>query len=231
MGKPILISENCFGISNHSGGNSIVTSDDKYIYIVFVEIANKSNRQNPTYIVKVSKSTRKIISKKLIDYVNLDTPDIHASPVIALDNKNNLHVIIGSHNKPFKYAFKNNNKLNSKWSIREYKIKRQTYASLLINKENVKYLLYRNKTAKTYLRLNKLNIIKQPINDIGYGNFYHRFFIDRLNRIFISYAYINKEKKYYLRKLIFSNDNGLHWKYVNLKILQQGINSENPNNK
>jgi len=130
LGKPVLVSDNCLGSCEHSGGpGSLVTRDGK-THIVWGEVAPDDAPGVPTYIATYDHATRTVnrarpavkdrsgrpavgrppdgpgprsAGKKVLLAYGPPVNDVHNVPAITMDSEGYLHVLTGAHGDQFKY--------------------------------------------------------------------------------------------------------------------------------
>lgn len=105
VGSPVLVSQQCIGFSAHSGSpNSVVSRGDK-IHIVWAEATDPDQKVPgvPTFVATYDRATGKLSAPALVGH-GPPPNDVHNSPSITLDSKGFLHVVAGTHGRPFPYA-------------------------------------------------------------------------------------------------------------------------------
>ena len=129
-GKPVAITDRCFGMSQHSGGASFAATRDGKTHIVWgevtyvpgekpqpysiVSINRRGQREHltlndpdatgsPTFIVTYDHKTGKLGEKLMLAYAP-PANDCHNTPGVALDSEGILHVITGAHGDDFYYV-------------------------------------------------------------------------------------------------------------------------------
>ncbi len=103
--KPVTISHNSLYTTFHSGGDCVVSAGDK-VFVVWPEAEKNMNidGSTPQFIAVYDRKTDKLSKPVLLGANGIeDTPDPHNLPVLAIDSKGYIHVILGSHHHPFKY--------------------------------------------------------------------------------------------------------------------------------
>ncbi len=129
LGKPVVVSERCFGMSQHSGGASFAATRDGRTHIVWADVTyvpgeepqpyaivsinrrgqrehltltDKDASGSPTCIATYDHKTGKLGEKLMLAYAP-PVNDCHNTPGICLDSQGILHVIAGAHGEPFYY--------------------------------------------------------------------------------------------------------------------------------
>jgi hypothetical protein len=226
LGDPIHITENCFGLSNHSGGTSFAATTDSNTYVVYAEISEEENGGNPTYIATIDRKKREVVATEFLTIAPPDNPDVHSTPVVTIDSTGYLHVIAGAHALPFQYIRSNFPKtISAGWSEPFVMEGRQTYATLICDSDNRLHciyrihprLIYQNKPAISESWSEPFVLVNPPRGHKGYSIFYHRFFIDRKSALYLSYTFYEQrtgKEGRYPRTLVVSEDNGKNWRKV-----------------
>ncbi|PRD56599.1 BNR-4 repeat-containing protein [Sphingobacterium gobiense] len=246
--QPILISDKCLGVSSHSGLPSSVVSYKDKIFIVWGEITDVNiSREKmpgvPVFVSMYDKRTKKLITPVLVGF-GPPPNDTHNIPGITMDSEGYLHVLTGTHGRPFQYA-KSLQPLSvlDGWTEAESLLdpktirSTQTYLGLVIDKENTLHTIFRywqhnaepfpDTHYATLAYMSKKQgeqwsepkiLVQAPL--FHYSNFRHRLTIDRKGRLFISYDYwstfwfYRNDRKYSERTLLMSPDGGTSWELV-----------------
>ena len=105
MGEPILISRKCIGLAAHSGIPSSVVSRGGKVHVVWAEATEPDEKVPgvPTFVVTYDRATGHAESTCA---GGLRRPaERHPQfPSITMDSQGYLHVLAGTHGKPFQYA-------------------------------------------------------------------------------------------------------------------------------
>ncbi len=129
LGEPVVVSERCFGMSQHSGGASFAATRGGKTHITWADVTfvpgegpqpeaiwsinrrgqrehlpltNKDAPGSPTYVATYDHRTGKLGPRVMLAYAPPPN-DCHNTPGIALDSEGILHVITGAHGTPFYY--------------------------------------------------------------------------------------------------------------------------------
>ena len=224
---PIHITDNCFGMSNHSGGYSFAVTTGRKTHLVYAEIPDKSERPdggNPTYAATIDRTKRKLIAKEFLVTAPPKTPDVHSTPVIAVDAKGHLHVVAGAHGQQFFYlrSLKPDDVAGG-WTKPSPMSTGQTYATLLCDRRDRLHcvyrahprLLYQHKPAAGATWSKPIELVRAPKGHKGYTIFYHRLFIDRTGAMYLSFTFFEFKtaaQGRYPRALAVSEDAGKSWR-------------------
>jgi hypothetical protein len=217
LGKPVHVSADCFGVSNHSGGYSFAVTRNAKTHIVYAEIP-EDGIGNPTYVATIDRRTMRVAARKFLANAPPMEVDVHSTPVITADNAGILHVLTGAHNNPFLYTQAiSADTVNRGWSKPAPQTRdRQTYATLVCDSYGRLHSVYRQHGSLRYVYKSPnapawskpVEIVKQPRDHRGYTIFYHRLFIDRADALYLSFTFRTQEKGLYPRVLAISDDNG-----------------------
>lgn len=246
--EPILISEKCLGISSHSGLPSSVVSYKDKVFIVWgeatdVNISREEIPGVPVFVRMYDKNTKKITSPVLVGF-GPPPNDAHNIPGITMDSEGFLHVLTGTHGRPFQYARSLKPlSVDDGWTDAESLLdpnirhSTQTYLGLVVDQENTVHTVFRYWQHReepypethyaTLAYMSKKQgeqwsepriLVKAPLSH--YSNFRHRLTIDRKGRLFLSYDYwstywfYRNDRKDVGRTLLMSSDGGRSWKLV-----------------
>ena len=246
--QPILISDKCLGVSSHSGLPSSVVSYKDKVFIVWGEVTDVNiSREEipgvPVFVRMYNKKTKELTPPVLVGF-GPPPNDTHNIPSITMDSEGFLHVLTGTHGRPFQYARSLQSlSINDGWTNAEPLLdpetvhSTQTYPGFVIDKENTLHTVFRywqhneepfpetHYATLAYMskeqggQWSKPQILVQaPLSH--YSNFRHRLTIDRKGRLFISYDYwsthwfYRNDRKYAERTLLMSSDGGRTWKLV-----------------
>ncbi|MHC4178708.1 MAG: COG1470 family protein, partial [Planctomycetota bacterium] len=105
LGEPILVSKQCIGLSAHSGIPASVVSRGGKVHVAWAEATDPEADVPgvPTYVATYDRKTCTLGKPALVGY-GPPPNDIHNSPSITIDSKGHLHVLVGTHGRPFPYA-------------------------------------------------------------------------------------------------------------------------------
>jgi len=244
--EPILISDKCLGVSSHSGIPSSVISYGDKIFMVWGEVSEVNvSREKipgvPVFVRMYDKKTKTLTAPVLVGF-GPPPNDIHNIPSITMDSEGFLHILTGTHGRPFQYARSLQPlSVTDGWTkaepILDPKIpySTQTYLGLVTGQDNTLHTIFRYWQHNTepfpdthYATLAYMSkkqggewsepriLVQAPLSH--YSNFRHRLIIDRKGRLFISYDYwstywfYRNDRKYSERVLLMSPDGGKTWK-------------------
>jgi len=239
LGDPLLLTRNCIGLSAHSGIPSSVVSSGSRVHVAWGEATDPEVKTPgvPGYVVTCDRATSTLGPATLVGY-GAPPNDVHNSPSITLDSRGYLHVILGTHGRPFHYAHSlQPHAAHGGWSdpVPIGEGLPQTYVGLVCAPDNTLHLafrLWRNRapphplSAHATLAYQRKRpgqpweppkiLVVAPFSE--YSIFYHRLTLDRCGRLFLSYDYWSTYWFYRTdhlgsrRALLFSSDNGDSWK-------------------
>ena len=222
---PVEVSQDCFGISNHSGGYSFAVTTGKKTHVAYAEIPAKGKTGNPTYVATIDRERRQTTARELLATAPPLVPDVHSTPVIAVDGKGTLHVVVGAHGQSFLYLRSlQPDRIDGGWTKPTRVGVRQTYATLLCDRENklhsvfrewragVASLSYQAKPARADAWPKSAPLVWAPGKRRGYGIFYHRAFFDRAGALYVSFTFNAQKGGIYPRALVVSEDGGKTWR-------------------
>jgi len=239
IGEPILITKLCIGLAAHSGIPASVVSRDSKVHVVWAEATDPKEKVPgvPTYVATYDRQTHTLGTPALVGY-GPPANDIHNSPSITMDSQGYLHVLVGTHGRPFPYARSvKPNDAHAGWTEAEVTGEglRQTYIGLVCGPDDTLHAVFRlwwygaephpasHHATLAYQRKRPGQpweqprvLIQPPFSE--YSVFYHRLTIDRLGRLFLSYDYwstywfYRTDHRGSRRALIMSPDGGETWK-------------------
>ena len=239
LGDPILISKKCIGISAHSGIVSSVVSRGTKVHVAWAEATDPEVKVPgvPTFVATYDRETGQLGEPALVGY-GPPPNDVHNSPSITMDSQGYLHVLAGTHGRPFPYARSlKPNDAHSGWTKAELVGEglRQTYIGLVCGPDDTLHLVFRfwrsgvepfpasSHGTLAYQRKRPGEpweaprvLIVAPFSE--YSIFYHRLTIDRAGRLFLSYDYwstywfYRTDHRGNRRALLMSPDGGESWK-------------------
>ena len=247
LGEPILISKQCIGLASHSGIPASVVSRGSKVHLVWGEATDPQVKVAgvPAYVATYERQSGRLGPPALVGY-GAPPNDIHNSPSITLDRKGYLHVLAGTHGRPFPYARSlQPNDAGAGWTeaVPASTNASQTYVGLVCGPDDTLHSVFRlwqsgvePFPASTYATLAYQRkrpgqawepprvLIVPPFSE--YSVFYHRLTIDRKGRLFLSYDYWSTYWFYRnddlgrSRALLMSPDGGNTWKLAETKDLR-----------
>ena len=233
--KPVLITRDCFGVANHSGGYSFAVTVAGRTHVTYAEIPKKKTGGNPTFVATYDRKTRKVTARQFLCTALPGTPDVHSTPVIAADAARRLHVVAGAHNNPFRYTRSlEPNTIEKGWTKPVNVGAHQTYATLVCDTSDVLHTVYRihgglyhqRKKADDAGWSKRTTVVKAPAGHRGYTIFYHRLFVDRTGALYLSFTFWEtrtQAKGRYPRALVVSADGGRSWQRATTESLNKNI--------
>lgn len=249
LGQSLLLSEECLGISSHSGSpNCLVSCGDK-VHAIWAEATDPAVKLpgTPAYVNTYDRTTGTVGKPVLVGY-GAPPNDIHNTPAITIDSRGFLHTLGGTHGTPFPYARSVvPNDTQRGFSEPVYISQgEQTYIGLVCGPADTLFTVFRlwrravdpfpNSHFATLALQRKLAdapweeatvLIVPPFSE--YSIYYHRLTIDRKGRLFISYDYWSTHWFYRIdhfgrrRVSTFSADGGRTWKFVTTADLLAGM--------
>ncbi|NQU19843.1 MAG: BNR-4 repeat-containing protein [Candidatus Nealsonbacteria bacterium] len=239
LGEPILVSRQCIGLAAHSGIPSSVVSRGGKVHVAWAEATDPEADVPgvPTYVATYDRKTRTLGKPALVGY-GLPPNDIHNSPSITIDSQGYLHVLVGTHGRPFPYARSlKPNDAHTGWTrpVPMGDGLRQTYIGLVCDRDDTLHAVFRlwrsavepfpasHHGTLAYQRKRPGQpweaprvLIVPPFSE--YSVYYHRLTIDRRGRLFLSYDYwstywfYRNDHRGSRRALLTSPDGGETWK-------------------
>jgi hypothetical protein len=239
LGEPILVSSRCIGLSAHSGIPSSVVSRGAKVHVAWAEATEPGADVPgvPTYVATYDRKAGALGKPALVGY-GPPPNDVHNSPSITIDSQGYLHVLAGTHGRPFQYARSlAPNDAHAGWTEAAPVGDglRQTYIGLVCGPDDTLHLVFRlwrfgtepfpvsHHGTLAYQRKRPGQpweaprvVVVPPFSE--YSVYYHRLTIDRLGRLFLSYDYWSTYWFYRTdhwgsrRSLLMSPDGGETWK-------------------
>jgi hypothetical protein len=247
VGKPILISSRCIGWSGHSGIPASVVSRGSKVHVVWGEATDPQVKVAgvPTFVITYDRASGRLGQPMLVGH-GAPANDVHNSPSITMDSQGFLHVLAGTHGRPFPYAQSlKPDAANAAWSeaVPAGETLGQTYIGLVCGSNDTLHsafrlwrsgvepfpassyatLAYQRKRAGQPWEPPRVLIVS-PFSE--YSVFYHRLTIDRKGRLFLSYDYWSTYWFYrndhfgHRRALLMSPDGGDTWKLADTQDLR-----------
>ena len=198
LGQKILIDSNVNARGDHSGGREWAISKDGEVYVIYQDLAKDGQAKNPTYVTKINRATREVSPSVLVGHANpSNAEDSHSGPVMTMDDKGYIHVILGTHGGGLKYEKSQSPKdISGAWNVKQIPSS-STYACVGMTRMNNLFVASRKYRGG-------LNINKLSGND-GWNNYtlfdaesqeeqyeysapYHRKAIDASGNVYITYS-------------------------------------------
>ena len=241
IGDPIPITRACIGLASHSGVPSSLVSRGARVHVAWGEATDPEQETPgvPTYVVTWDGDSKKLGEPVLIGY-GPPANDGHNSPSITMDSQGFLHVLIGTHGRPFPYVrSKQPNDAGGGWTEPEPAGEdlSQTYIGFVCGPDDTLYSVFRlwrsgepfpHSTHATLACQRKRPggrweepriLVRSAFSE--YSIFYHRLTIDRMGRLFLSKDYWSTHWFYrndqpgrrdHWRSLLLSPDGAETWK-------------------
>jgi hypothetical protein len=247
LGEPILLSAQCIGLASHSGIPASVVSKRNKVHVVWGEATDPKEKVAgvPAYVVTYDCESGRLGKPALVGY-GAPPNDIHNSPSITMDSQGYLHVLAGTHGRPFPYARSlRPNDAGGGWiaAVPAAEDANQTYVGLVCGPDDTLHSVFRlwqsgiePFPASTYATLAYQRkragqpwepprvLIIPPFSE--YSVFYHRLTIDRKGRLFLSYDhwstfwFYRNDHLGRRRALLMSPDGGDTWKMAETQDLR-----------
>ena len=241
MGEPVLLSRKCIGFSAHSGIPSSVVSRGSKVHVVWGEATDPKEKVAgiPTYVASYDRATGSKGEPALVAY-GPPANDIHNTPSITIDSRGYLHVLAGTHGRPFPYSQSlQPDTAHEGWTeaVTLGEDLSQTYIGLVCGPDDTLYTAFRlwkrgeepfpaSHHATLAIQRKPAGKPWQPPQVLvvppfsEYSVYYHRLTIDRRGRLFLSYDYwstfwfYRMDRRGDRRALMMSPDGGSTWKLV-----------------
>ncbi len=212
--EPVLLTDVSLSASMHSGIPSMVVSRGPNIHVVWGEATDpEASREEipgvPAYVATYNRETREAGEPVFMSF-GPPPNDGHNTPSITMDSEGYLHVVVGTHGRPFQYLRSlEPNDAYSGWTeaIRTSEEDlRQTYVGLVCDDEGALHLVFRLWmsgeehldgglwAALAYQRKpadgdweDVQILVAPPMAE--YSIYYHRLTVDRNGDLFLNYDY------------------------------------------
>ena len=203
-----------FGAPSHSGmGDLLVTVGNK-THIVYGSTRHDANDATgtPQYIVTFNHIDQIPTAPFLLGTTKSlgggNKTDVHNGPAIVVDSGGFLHVMLGSHNQPFKYLKSLHANRADEWTeaveVRNIATDKHTYVSLVIDPEDTLHLVSRKRAKNS---VNSLHYMQKKTSDSSwidkgelviskpehYSIWYHKLTVDEKGRLFLTYFYYSND--------------------------------------
>ncbi len=240
MGEIVPISDKAIGFSGHSGMPSSVVSRGSKVHVTWGEATDPEEKVPgvPTYVVTYDRETGQLGEPALVGY-GPPANDVHNTPSITMDGEGYLHVLVGTHGRPFQYAKSlAANDAGGGWTepVSAGEGLSQTYIGYVCGGDGTLHTVFRLwRSGEPYPHSSHATLAYQrkrpgrpweeprilivaPFSE--YSVFYHRLTIDRAGRLFLSYDYWSTHWFYRndhygsRRNVMMSPDGGDSWKLL-----------------
>lgn len=239
LGTAQIVSRQCIGLANHSGIPGSVVSRGERVHVAWGEATDPASKVPglPAFVRSYDRRTGPLGDAVLVAY-GPPANDIHNSPSITLDGKGYLHVLAGTHGKPFPYVQSreaNTAQAGFTEAVLTGEGLDQTYIGLVCGPDDTLYAAFRlwqrgqppfpNSHHATLAFQKKPPgqpwqapqiLVVPPFSE--YSVFRHRLTIDRGGRLFLSYKvwstfWFYRTDRYDLRaSFLTSPDRGQTWR-------------------
>lgn len=245
MGEPILLTRECIGFSGHSGMPSSVVSRGSKVHVTWGIATDPEAKAPgvPTYCATYDIETGTLGEPALLGY-GPPANDGHNTPSITMDRDGYLHVLIGTHGRPFHHCQSlKPEDAGGGWTepLTAGEGFNQTYIGMVCSDDGTLHVVYRlwrtgepfpNSSHATLAYQRKLPgkgweqpriLVRAAFSE--YSVFYHRLTIDHRGRLFISYDYWSTHWFYRndhvgnRRTVLMSPDTGETWKLAETRDL------------
>ena len=239
LGEPIMVTDKCLGLSSHSGTPSTIVSRGTKVHVAWAEATDPEADVpgTPAYVTTYDRATGELAEPVLLGY-GPPANDVHNSPSITMDSEGYLHIVAGTHGRPFPYTKSlQPNDAHAGWTeaVLVGEGLPQTYVGLVCGPDDTLHLACRlwrsgvepfplsSHATLAYFRKRPGQPWEAPRVLVvaafsEYSIFYHRLTIDHAGRLFLSYDYWSTHWFYRndhfgnRRSLLMSPDGGETWK-------------------
>ncbi len=209
LSSPILITNDSLLCPLHSGDGNFCVSHGDNIFIVWATNKDDGKKGVRHFAAAYNRKTKSLSAPSYIGRSNayIKNIDNHCLPVITVDSKGYLHVVLGTHHHPSSYAKSLKPDDITAWTTpEEFGVPKKrergegsyTYPSINCDlNDNINVvsrwagysyyfcLVYNMRSAATGKWLPQHTLV-QPFRNM-YGCWYHRVSIDRKGRLFVYY--------------------------------------------
>ena len=241
VGEPIVLTDKCLGISAHSGIPSSIVSRNGKVHVVWAEATDPKEKfpGTPACVATYDTKTKKLSTPVTVAY-GPPANDVHNTPSITIDSEGTLHVLGGTHGRPFPYTHSlKPNDTTSGWSkpVLAGDDLRQTYIGFVCLPDDSLYAVFRlwgygeepfplSHHARLAWQHKPRDAAWQPPHRLlvaafsEYSVYYHRLTIDRRGRLFLSYRYwsthwfYRNDRFHDARSVLMSPDGGKSWRFA-----------------
>lgn len=237
VGSPVLISDNCVGMSAHSGIPSAVASEGDLVYLVWGETSDPAGKDPgvPNYTSTYNRATGALSQPQFLAF-SPPVNDVHNISSVLVDKKGVRHVIVGAHGRPFQHltAATGSDQWTSPVTISNID---QTYVGAVLDETDRIHLFFRGwrrgmefpgsmNAGLFYQSMSPGGTWSQPVLFASpglnnYSIFYHRVTTDRRGRTYISFTYWPTWTVYrdsfrqgtgpFQNRVVLFSDNGVEW--------------------
>ena len=231
-GDPILISQEGFGLTPHSGGNSVAVTGEGKLFAAYVRKPDDLRKGgNPTRILTLDRRTRKILADDFVMNAAPEWADIHSNPGLVMDHKGILHLMTGAHyGRSFYHRASAEPHSAGTWREQQTVGKDQSYVTLVADSRNTLHLTPRNANRLEYQFRPENGQWSEPVviawqspDYKGYAVYYHHLFIDCNDNLYLAFSYNDKNTVNRPKLIAVSPDRGKTWQLCSTAFLQSQI--------
>ena len=214
LGEPMFLSDMALGSSMHSGIPSSVVSRGAKTHVVWGEATDPGASTDdipgvPAYVASYDRETGELGEPVFMSF-GPPPNDVHNTPSIVMDGEGHLHVVVGTHGRPFQYlrSLEPNDPYGG-WTdpVRTSEEDlRQTYVGLVSGADDALHLVFREWRSGEAFHDGRswpsLSYQRKPAGEDWeepkslvvppwpmYGIYYHRLTVDQEGALFLSYDY------------------------------------------
>lgn len=237
VGPPLLVSDNCVGMSAHSGIPSAVASEGNLVHLVWGETSDPQGDDPgvPNYTATYNRTTGTLSPPQFLAF-SPPVNDVHNISSILVDSHGTRHVIVGAHGRPFQHlkAASGSVEWTNPVPISEID---QTYVGAVLDQKDQIHLFFRGwrrdyefpgslNAGLFYQHMDNRGEWKEPVlfASPGFNNysiFYHRVTTNREGRAYVSFTYWSTWTPYRdsfragagprQHRVVLYSDNGEDW--------------------
>ncbi len=212
--EPMLLTSMALGSSLHSGIPSSVVSNGSKVHVVWGEATDPSVGSDvipgvPAYVATYDRSSKQLKAPVFMSY-GPPANDAHNTPSITMDSKGYLHIMVGTHGRPFQYlqSVEPNNAYGG-WTEATRTSENplgQTYVGLVCTDDDALHVVFRLwHSDEQYLHGKRFAALAYQRKQPGkawedpkllvvpplenYSIYYHRLTVDRQGDLVLSYDY------------------------------------------
>ena len=154
--EPVFVTDRFLGMLQCGGDSSFAATLGDKTFFAWAQVTTEGHGGSPTYVGVYDRTLGSVVQRRLVARVK-SINDCHTTPGVCLDSQGYVHVVAGAHSHPFKYTHsllpgdaslwtQAQPVLMSGWVERRSDADgwgRQTYVSLVCDKNDVLRLVYR----------------------------------------------------------------------------------------
>ena len=241
VGNAILVSDNCVGMSAHSGIPSAVASEGDLVHLVWGETSDPQGDDPgvPNYTATYNRMTYTLSQPQFLAF-SPPVNDVHNISSILVNSNGTRHVVVGAHGRPFQHltAASGSNEWTTPVTISDID---QTYVGAVLDPNDQIHLFFRGwrrdvefpgslNAGLFYQRMSQDGNWNQPVLFAtpglnNYSIFYHRLTTNRQGRTYVSFTYWSTWTAYRdsfrdgagprQNRIVLYSDNGENWFVLN----------------